>query len=88
MVFEYFCVGRILYLLCRFVCLYEVNVFLFFFLFGLVFSCSWNGSKCIGVFAIAVRIIIVIINTIIIVAIYIQGTLLVEVDFVIITCRR
>lgn len=62
-----------------------------FFPFGLVFSCSWNGSKCIGVFAIAIRIIIVIgivINTIIIiVAIYIQGTLFVEVDFVIITCR-
>ncbi len=59
-----------------------------FFPFGLVFSCSWNGSKCIAVFAIAVRIIIIVINTIIIiVAIYIQGTLLVEVDFVIITCR-
>lgn len=33
---------------------------------------------------IAVRIIIIVMNTIIIVAIYIQGTLLVEVDFVII----
>lgn len=60
-----------------------------FFSFGLVFSCSWNESKCIGVFDIAVRIIIIVINTIIIiiVAIYIQGTLLVEVDFIIITCR-
>lgn len=61
---------------------------MFFFSFGLVFSCSWNESKCIGVFDIAVRIIIIVINTIIIiVAIYIQGTLLVEVDFIIITCR-
>lgn len=71
--------------ICLFVCMRSM-----FFPFGLVFSCSWNGSKCIGVFAIAVRIIIIIIviNTIvIIVAIYIQGTLLVEVDFVIITCR-
>lgn len=68
-----------------FVCLCMRSMF--FFPFGLVFLCSWNGSKCIGVFAIAVRIIIIVINTIIIVAIYIQGTLLVEVDFVIITCR-
>lgn len=58
-----------------------------FFPFGGVFSCSWNESKCIGVFDIAVRIIIVINTIIIIVAIYIQGTLLVEVDFIIITCR-
>lgn len=87
------CFRRILYLLrekkwtCLFVCLFVWGQR---FSFGLVFSCSWNESKCIGVFDIAVRIIIIIvINTIIIiVAIYIQGTLLVEVDFIIIiTCR-
>lgn len=51
-----------------------------------MFSCRRNESKRIDVFDIAVCIIIVIINTII-VGIYIQGTFLVEVVLVIITCR-
>lgn len=60
--------------------MYEVNVLVIFFLYSCVVGMKANVLASL----IAVRIIIIVMNTIIIVAIYIQGTLLVEVDFVII----
>lgn len=49
--------------MCLFVCLfvrdhlYEVNVC---FSFGLVFSCSWNESRCVDVFDIAVLLLLLL----------------------------
>lgn len=37
--------------------LYEVNVC---FSFGLVFSCSWNESRCVDVFDIAVLLLLLL----------------------------